>query len=79
RQWLRRARNSEIKITLSHFAKLQARFAAARAWLAQKEEGIRSGQAPDVSLEDYVQEAASYEILYQGWTRHLREIGITWD
>lgn len=78
-QWLRRARYSEITITLTHFAKLQARFATARAWLSKQIESIRGGAKPDGSLDEYAKEAASYEILYQGWVRHLHEIGITWD
>ncbi|MHB1357124.1 MAG: beta-N-acetylhexosaminidase [Anaerolineae bacterium] len=78
-QWLLRARYSEIKITLTHFNKLRARFATARAWLSEQMVSIRGGAKPDGSLAEYAKEAASYEILYQGWIRHLHEIGIIWD
>jgi len=76
--WLRRARHSEIDITLGHFAHLRERFTVAREWLQSRAKQVKAGQAPDYSLDGYAQEAQSYEILGQSVRRHWREMGLTW-
>ncbi len=77
RMWLRRARHSEIGITLGHFARLRGRFAAAREWLKARVKQLEAGEAADWSLEGYAEEAQSYEILGQSFRRRWRELGLT--
>ncbi|NLG51112.1 MAG: family 20 glycosylhydrolase [Chloroflexi bacterium] len=75
-QWLRRARNSEIRIALGHLAGLRARYAAARAWLVARLAEVQAGQSPDYDLSAYRHSAESYEILGQSFLRRMREAGV---
>ncbi|MBC7236992.1 MAG: family 20 glycosylhydrolase [Chloroflexi bacterium] len=77
--WLRRARRSEIEITLGHLARLRERFEAARAWLKTCQEELAAGRAPDYNLSAYEAEAQKYEILGQGFRRRMREAGVPLD
>ncbi len=75
--WLRRARQSEMSITLGHFARLRERFAAARAWLLERLDQVEKGESVDYDLSAYQAAARSYEILGQGFWRRMREAGVT--
>ena len=77
--WLRRARHSEIGITLGHFARLRERFAASREWLKARLNQLEAGGPADWSLDSYAKEAQSYEILGQSFRRRWRELGLTPD
>ena len=74
---LRRARQSEIEITLGHFARLRERLAAAEDWLQERLHQLAAGQMPDYDLGAYAQQAGSYEILGQRFVRRMREAGVT--
>ncbi|MBN1401867.1 MAG: family 20 glycosylhydrolase [Anaerolineae bacterium] len=74
--WLRRARRSEIDITLSHLARLGERFAAAVAWLGERLAEVEAGETPDYTLDAYQQAAADYEVLGQSFRRRMQEAGV---
>jgi hypothetical protein len=75
--WIRRARRSEIAITLGHYARLRERFALAQAWLSERLAQVEAGAAPDYALEAYRAGAADYEILGQSFWRRMHESGVT--
>ncbi len=78
-QWLRRARASEIGISLGHFGRLSERLEAARGWLAQRAAQQRAGKTPGDGLSAYAQEAESYEYLGQGFLCRFSGLDIAWD
>jgi len=75
-QWLRRARYSEMGISLSHFEGLRERYRAAADWIQARLTEIDAGQPPRIDLEDYAREASGYEILGQSFSRRWRELGL---
>jgi len=79
RLWLRRARHSEIDITLDHYARLKERFALAGDWLQGCIGQLQAGETPDCSLEGYARKAGRYEILGQSVRRRWRELGLRLD
>jgi hypothetical protein len=68
-QWLRRARRSEMGITLGDLAALRERYAAAAAWLAEQTPGVAA------DLEAYTRSAEGYEPLGQGFWKRMRARG----
>jgi len=75
-QWLRRARYSEMGISLGHFEGLRERYRAAADWIQARLTEIDAGQPPRIDLEDYAREASGYEILGQSFSRRWRELGL---
>jgi hexosaminidase len=75
-QWMRRARRSEISITLDYFDGLRSRYAAAREWLLEQAGRIDAGDATDADLGDYAQRLGRYEVLGQAFRREMHEAGI---
>ncbi len=67
--WLRHARRSEIGQTLDRFAALDARYAAALAWLTEQRQRVSSGEPFDAELHSY--EAGDYRAL---WEEGLAEL-----
>ena len=74
--WLRRARRSEIEITLGHLDGLRQRFAAAVDWLSERAAVAEAGDQPDYDLAEYGRGAADYEILGQSFRRRMRQAGV---
>ena len=75
--WMRRAKRSEIDITLAHFSRLGERYVLAQEWLRGRLAALEAGQTVDNDLTDYAERARSYEILGQGVHRRLKEAGVT--
>jgi len=74
--WLRRARHSEMGISLGHFEGLRGRYRAAVDWTRARLAEIDAGQALSLDLEGYDREARTYEILGQSFSRRWRELGL---
>jgi len=72
--WLRRARRSEIEISLGHLDGLQKRYQMARQWLAECAQQLRQGEKPDLSLEAYAQLSGPYYILGQRFWEQMRRV-----
>lgn len=68
-QWLRRARRSEMGITLGDLAALRGRLAAAANWLSAQTPG------EPADLADYAAGAEGYEVLGQGFWKRMRARG----
>ncbi|MBM3188511.1 MAG: beta-N-acetylhexosaminidase [Chloroflexi bacterium] len=75
--WLRRAQQSEMEITLGHFAGVRGRYVAAQRWLEERLAALNAGQTPDYDLSAYTEDAANYEILGQAFWRQMREAGVS--
>jgi hypothetical protein len=74
--WLRRARRSEIGISLGYFDGLRDRYAAAREWLTEAIGRLETGQDAELDLDEYARRAGRYEVLGQAFVREMREVGI---
>jgi len=75
-QWMRRARRSEINISLGHFAGMRERMRCLADWLRERMKEIKDGIAPDYDLADYKAQAESYMILGQAERKRWDELGI---
>jgi hypothetical protein len=75
--WLRRARRSEMSITMDHFDKLRGRLWLAERWLQERLDVVEMGETPSYNLAAYADEAGLYEILGQTFWRKMHEAGVT--
>ena len=73
--WLRRARQSEMRISLGHFQGVRERLGLAAEWLEQRAAAIEAGEAPNVDLEDYREWSGRYYILGERLHERLRSVG----
>jgi len=74
--WLRRARYSEMDITLGYYTALRGRYRAVVEWIDQHLAAIDAGQPPSVDLAAYDREGRGHEILGQSFWRRWRELGL---
>ena len=75
-QWMRRARRSEINISLGHFAGVRQRMRCLADWLRERVDELQAGIAPDYDLTAYKAEAETYLILGQAEHKRWNELGI---
>jgi hypothetical protein len=71
-RWLAQARRSEIQTNLDRFARLQARYDAAIAWLEAQRGAYLAGQGIDADLATY--DAAGYAVLHQEAMQEIRRL-----
>jgi len=74
--WHRRARHSEIDISLGHIEGVRARFRMAEEWLRERLRQLDSGEPPDYDLADYAQGAEGYLVLGQAARKRWEELGL---
>jgi hypothetical protein len=71
-RWLSESRRAEIEINLDRFARLQARYEAALAWLAEQRAAFAGGRGIDGGLRTY--ETGGYAVLYQESIPDIRRL-----